>query len=49
MRLAPLFFALVLAVALQGCGIRGPLYLPDQQPSAKKKAEPHSAQDQEQK
>lgn len=48
MRLAPLFFTLMLAVALQGCGIRGPLYLPDQ-PSAKKKVEPPSAQDQEQK
>lgn len=48
MRLAPLFFALVLTVALQGCGIRGPLYLPDQ-PSAKKAADPHPAQDQEQK
>ena len=47
MRLAPLFFALMLALAVQGCGIRGPLYLPDQPPPAKKKAEPLSAQDQE--
>ena len=50
MRFAPIFLALVLT--LSGCGIRGPLYLPDQAPAKPKSETPpqsKQAQGQEQK
>lgn len=40
MRPIPLLLVLILSVA--GCGYKGPLYLPDQKPAAKKPA-PKSA------
>lgn len=32
----PILFLLVLILSLAGCGYKGPLYLPDQKPAAKK-------------
>lgn len=34
----PTLFLLVLTLAMAGCGYKGPLYLPDQKPAAKKPA-----------